>query len=100
MNRSQFVQAALRGRCRGGRQPALRGLFSIGLLVGCSVCNSALTAKASTIVAPNVFTTSEASTGTVGVFRGGNADLTFQWVFPASDFSTMPLGSPITAIGF
>jgi hypothetical protein len=91
MSRLQLDEAALR---------TARGGLYLVLLVGASRCGFDATATAATIVAPNVFTSSDAPGATVGVFRGGNADITFQWVFPASDFSTVPLGSPITAIGF
>jgi hypothetical protein len=96
----RLAQGAARSRSSGVRQWVSQCLFYLCLLIGVSHCDFDVKAKASTIVAPNIYTTTEAPSDTVGIFRGGNSPLTFQWVLPASDFSTVPIGSLMTAIGF
>jgi hypothetical protein len=57
-------------------------------------------ATAATIVTPNIYATTAAPEETVLPFDGTIIPVTFQWIVPASEFSTVPLGSQISAIGF
>src|SRR3954463_14356919 len=70
----------------------LRSIVSISFL------NIAVHAAALTIVAPNENTSVSGDTDSQGAF--GDSDWTLQWDFAASQFSTVPIGSPITSIGF
>ncbi len=87
-------------RCNSTSHSIFVGRLIVILAVGASSSTIGDHTIAATIVAPNVYAAAEAPHLAVGVFRGGNVDHTFQWIFPASDFTKVPLGSRITAIGF
>src|SRR5438445_7139051 len=67
-------------------------------IVFISSLNIAAHAATLTIVAPNANTSVSGDTDAQGPF--GDSDWTLQWDFAASQFSTVPVGSPITSIGF
>src|SRR5947209_2490446 len=53
------------------------------------------------VVAPNANATTEGGAAQFGVFGNGNATgTTFQTAYAASNFSAIPIGSQITAIGY
>lgn len=55
-------------------------------------------ASLSAIVAPNSFEVTEGPDATAGIFSIGQ--VTFQWVFPASDFTSILPGTNLISIGF
>ena len=86
---------------RSARRNTLRGpSYVTVLMLALTAYSIGDRAGATEVVAPNVFTNSEAPAITIGVFRGENLDVAFQWILPASDFAAVPTGSPLTAIGF
>jgi len=72
--------------------------FALVAGVGALVLGSPLAAQ---VVAPNANATTEGTAAQFGVFVNGSASgSTFQTAYAASNFSTVPIGSQITAIGY
>jgi len=71
----------------------------LGLLAGLAFALSAPMAKAVFIVAPNANETTLGSTYTLMLGNNFATGSTRQWVFPATEFSSISPGTNITSIG-
>jgi hypothetical protein len=76
---------------RGATMKSLRAVAAVMVLLA-----STSPARAD-VIAPNANTTVEGNTLTLAAFQTAS---TFQWVFAASELSSVPTGSLVTGIGF
>jgi hypothetical protein len=74
------------------------GAAAVALLVVGLVLGGASRGAADTIVVPNANATTNGATIIGGPMQ--DVAITYQWVFPASQFAGLPVGSQITDIGF
>jgi len=72
----------------------------LGLLAGLAFALSAPVAKAVFVVAPNAYETTQGSASTLMLGNNTFPGSTRQWVFPATEFSSISPGTSTTSIGF